>query len=287
MLYMLKKAILKFTCADQVGLLSTLSGFFAKHGCNLTEVHQHTDEIRRRFYCRVEFEFPLGGDEKNVVSQFTVVGKEMGGEWHFRKKEDLYKVALLVSKDGHCLADLLWRWKDGNLAFDLVGVISNHDDLRGEVEREGVPFVTLPIHPNTAQDNFQQVSAQLSNWNAETIVMARYMQILPPFICQKWKHQVINIHHSFLPSFAGGSAYLQAYKRGVKIIGATCHYATEALDQGPIIEQEVVRTSHNQDPAMLRKAGQECERLALFRGLKHHLEDRVFCEDGRTVILGG
>lgn len=276
--------ILKLSCSDQIGLLARISGFFAQRACNLTEVRQHTDVDTNKFFCRVEFERLAGGGD--LVSEFDALGRDLLSEWKIRQRTDKYRVAIMVSRDGHCLSDLLWRWRDGSLLFDLAGVISNHKDLDGAMDTGKAPFMHIPITEDGRENAFNKIEDLLASWKVDVVVLARYMQIIPPKMCQKWEGKIINIHHSFLPAFVGGNAYLQAYQRGVKVIGATCHYVTRELDQGPIIEQQVIRASHCHTVGELRKLGQDCERMALSKGLKFHLEDRVFCAGGRTIILG-
>lgn len=280
--------IVKFSCPDRVGVLSEVSSVFSNNGCNLTEVNQYTDLEAGWFFARFEFEsspgLPLG--DSPVAAGLSSLGGRLGAEWTIRPRSRQYRLAILCSKDGHCLADLLWRWRAGSLPFDLVGVLSNHGHLSGVVEREGVPFALVPV--GTDRDaSFATVRDTVAGWGAEVIVLARYMQIIPPWLCREWENRAINIHHSFLPAFPGASPYLQAYRKGVKIIGATCHYVTAELDAGPIIEQEVLRVSHFHGPEDLVRAGQDCERLALSRGLLYHLEDRVFCHQGKTVVFSG
>jgi formyltetrahydrofolate deformylase len=280
--------IVKFSCPDRVGLLAEVSAIFAANRCNLTEVNQYTDMEAGWFFARFEFEPPnlAPPSECPVSEEIAALAKSVGGEWTSRPKSLRRKLAILCSRDGHCLADLLWRWRSGSLPFDLVGVLSNHGQLGSVVEREGVPFAVIPVGVDR-DASFRSVSSTVSSWGAEVIVLARYMQILPPWLCREWENRAINIHHSFLPAFPGASPYLQAYKKGVKIIGATCHYVTAELDAGPIIEQEVLRVSHFHGPEDLVHAGQDCERMALSRGLLYHLEDRVFCHRGKTVVFSG
>ncbi len=267
-------------------MLAEISSLLAGLSCNLTEVNQHTDTEEPWFFLRVEFESTASPADHSLQDGLAQLASTLGASWSLRPKSKKYKLAVMCSRDGHCLADLIWRWRSGSLPFDLVGVVSNHDTLRPVVEREGVPFCTVAISgdKNAA---FQKVAALLESWGSEVVVLARYMQILPPWLCRQWESRVINIHHSFLPAFPGASPYMQAYQRGVKIIGATCHYVTAQLDEGPIIEQEVLRVSHTHNPADLVQAGQDCERLALSRGLGYHLEDRVFCHGAKTVVFTG
>jgi formyltetrahydrofolate deformylase len=279
--------VLRLNCPDRVGLLHELSGFFAERSFNLTEVRQFSCAQSGNFFVRIEAEKNNGAvDLGELREELRGAVEKLGATWQMRGKHDLYRVAILCSREGHCLADLIWRWKNGDLLFELAGVISNHRLLEKEVRLHDIPYAHIPVEKKDVRGGFGRLEEQLKQWEVDTVVMARYMQIIPADFCRRWEGKIINIHHSFLPAFAGGDAYRQAYERGVKLIGATCHYATEELDEGPIIEQEVIRTSHQQDVGELRRVGQDCERVALARGLKYHLEDRVFRESGRTIILG-
>lgn len=280
--------VVKFSCPDRVGVLSEISTVFALSGCNLTEVNQYTDLEAGWFFARFEFNRPdhSSPDQCPVSESLASLAKRLKAEWSIRPKSSRYRLSILCSRDGHCLADLLWRWRSGSLPFDLAGVISNHPDLREVVEREGVPFLVAPSSGDK-NASFEAIRDMVGAWGSEVIVLARYMQIIPSWLCAAWENRAINIHHSFLPAFPGASPYLQAYHKGVKIIGATCHYVTAELDAGPIIEQEVMRVSHFHGPEDLVRAGQDCERLALSRGLLYHLEDRVFCHRGKTVVFSG
>lgn len=284
----MSSSIVKFSCPDRVGVLAQVSSVFSMNGCNLTEVNQYTDMEAGWFFARFEFEVPDFDPASPcpVTTDLSSLASRLGAEWTMRPKSKKYRMAILCSKDGHCLSDLLWRWRAQSLPFDLVGVLSNHDHLSEMVAREGIPFACVPIGPDR-DASFESVRAAVAGWGAEVVVLARYMQILPPWLCQEWENRAINIHHSFLPAFPGASPYLQAYRKGVKIIGATCHYVTAELDAGPIIEQEVLRVSHFHGPEDLVRSGQDCERLALSRGLLYHLEDRVFCHHGKTVVFSG
>jgi formyltetrahydrofolate deformylase len=192
---------------------------------------------------------------------------------------------LMVSKGTHCLADLLDRWKSKELFFDIACVISNHDDMRGLCEFYGLKYHHVVIDNDNKQLGFDEVERIVDDCNAETIVLARYMQIIPPALCLKYKYQVINIHHSFLPAFIGARPYHQAHRRGVKLIGATCHYVTEQLDEGPIIDQDVVRVSHSAAVEDLVRLGKDVEKTVLARGLRAHLEDRVLVHGNSTVVF--
>ena len=208
-------------------------------------------------------------------------------DWHLSDTDVRKRVALFVSKEDHCLADLLYRWRAGELECDIPCVVSNHEDLRGLVEWHGVRFRWVPVgaEPSDKQAAFEEMSIMLEAERIEVVVLARYMQILPAFFCEGREGRIINIHHSFLPSFAGAKPYHQAHERGVKLIGATCHYVTAALDEGPIIEQDTRRIDHGDSVDELRRVGRDVERTVLARGLRWHLEDRVLINGHKTVVF--
>jgi len=278
--------LLKVSCPDRVGLLARIANFVAEQGGNLKEVHQFTDPAEGWFFSRMEIEtHTLRCDVKALRDAFEPLASELNAEWSLRPAESRPKVVLMVSKLGHCLADLLWRWRSGELAFDIPCVISNHETLRPIVEREGIPFHWIPISSQTRNEAFAEMEALWKSLDTELIVLARYMQILPAEVCARWPGRVMNIHHSFLPSFVGANPYQRAHQRGVKLIGATCHYATAELDEGPIIEQEVVRVEHFHSEADLLRLGRDCERMALARGLRYHLSERVLVRGNRTTVF--
>jgi formyltetrahydrofolate deformylase len=278
--------LLKVSCPDRVGLLARIANFVAEQGGNLKEVHQFTDPTEEWFFSRMEIETrTLRCDVQALREAFEPLAVELKAEWSLRPAESRPKVVLMVSKLGHCLADLLWRWRSGELAFDIPCVISNHETLRPLVEREGIPFHWIPISSQTRPEDFAKMEALWTSLDAELIVLARYMQILPADVCSRWPGRVMNIHHSFLPSFVGANPYQRAHQRGVKLIGATCHYATADLDEGPIIEQEVVRVEHFHSEADLLRLGRDCERMALARGLRYHLSERVLVRGNRTTVF--
>jgi formyltetrahydrofolate deformylase len=206
-------------------------------------------------------------------------------DWTIREESVKMKVVIMVSKLGHCLADLLWRWRSGELSFDIPLVISNHGDFRGMVEREGISYLHLPMETAGKAEAFEKQAGALRDARADLVILARYMQILPPEICAAYPGKIINIHHSFLPSFTGANPYRRAYDRGVKLIGATCHYVTSELDEGPIIDQEVVRVEHFHSPDDLLRLGRDCERLALARGVRYHLHDRVLIHGNKSIVF--
>lgn len=278
--------ILKLSSPDASGLLSRVSGFVAQHGGNLVEVHQFTDPSTKWFFARLAIDtHTLKTDLLDLRSAFEPLAQEIRAEWTLRPAESRMRVILMVSKLGHCLADLLWRWRSGELAFDIPCVISNHDTFRSMVEREGIPFHHLPVTPETKPQATRKIAALWEEHRPDLVVLARYMQIIPPELCDAWPGKVLNIHHSFLPSFVGANPYQKAYERGVKLIGATCHYVTSELDAGPIVDQEVIRVEHFHSADDLLRLGRDCERLALSRGVRYHLLDRVLLHGNKSIVF--
>lgn len=278
--------ILRLACPDRVGLLARITSFVAFHGGNLLEVNQFTDPISGWFFTRMAIDSStLALDLPALREAFMPIAGEIAADWTLRDESTKMRVAILVSKLGHCLADLLWRWHSSELEMEIPVVISNHEDFRSLIEREGIPFVHSPVDPANKASSFSEMQKRLEGEGIDLVVMARYMQILPPEFCEAWSGKVMNIHHSFLPSFVGANPYKRAYERGVKLIGATCHYATGDLDAGPIIDQEVVRVEHFHRPEDLLRLGRDCERLALARGVRYHIHDRVLIHGNRTVVF--
>ena len=278
--------LLKLACPDRVGLLARLTSFVAFHGGNLLEVHQFTDPITGWFFARMSIDTgTLALDTAALRKAFTPLATELEAEWSIREENARLRTAILVSRLGHCLADLLWRWRAAELPMEIPVVISNHEDFRELVEREGLRFEHVPVEPHDKASGLERTAALLRENRADLVVLARYMQIIPPEVCREWPGRIINIHHSFLPSFVGANPYRRAYDRGVKLIGATCHYVTGDLDEGPIIDQEVVRVEHFHSPDDMLRLGRDCERMALARGLRYHLHDRVLIHGNKTVVF--
>ena len=279
---------LTFSCPDGVGLVAAVTSLTASFSGWIVEAAQHADRATGRFFMRQEIlaeSVPFGVDE--LRRRFAPVAEQFHMDWKIRDPAVPHRVVLFVSKQDHCLADLLHRWHTGDLKFELCGVISNHDDLRPMVERYGAAYhhVPVPRDPAGKADAFAKVQTLTDQLGAETLVLARYMQVLPPSLCEQYDGRLINIHHSFLPSFVGARPYQQAYDRGVKLIGATCHYVTAELDAGPIIEQDVMRVTHAHDPVELARRGRDVERLVLTTGLRYHLEDRVLRDGNKTIVF--
>lgn len=278
--------LLKLSCPDGVGLLSRISGWVAQHGGNLVEVHQFTDPEAQWFFTRMEIDtHTLNADLPSLRQDFQPLADQLNAEWTLRSAESRLRVVLMVSKLGHCLADLLWRWRSGELPFDIPMVIGNHDEHRRMVEREGIPFHYIPVSSETKAHSFEKIGTLWAEARPDLIVLARYMQIIPAEVCAQWPGRIINIHHSFLPSFIGANPYQRAHDRGVKLIGATCHYVTSDLDEGPIIDQEVIRVEHFHNVDDLVRHGRDCERVALARSLRWHLADRVLIHGNKTVVF--
>lgn len=271
---------------DRPGIVARLTSLIASHNGWLSDASQHSDTDSGWFFSRNEVladSLPFGIDE--FRKQLEPIAEEFSMEWSVRDSEQKKKVILMASKQSHCLADLLHRWHSGELDCDIPCVISNHEDLRDMVEWHGIPFHNVPVTPSSKQSAFEQIEHIVEEYSGEVVVLARYMQILPPRLCEKLAGQIINIHHSFLPSFAGAKPYHQASERGVKLIGASCHYVTEDLDEGPIIEQDVVRISHRDSIEDMVRKGRDCEVQVLARGLRAHLADRVIIHNNKTVVF--
>ena len=278
--------LLKLSCPDRVGLLSRITAFIAEFKGNLDEVHQFTDPAAGWFFTRMAIETPtLRVSVEELREAFAPLGAELNAQWSIRRESERMRVVLMVSKLGHCLADLLWRWRAGELGCDIAAVVANHEDFRGIVEREGIPFHHIPVESANKHAAFEQIEKIWQECGADLVVLARYMQIVPPQLCARWESRIMNIHHSFLPSFVGANPYHRAWERGVKLIGATCHYVTPDLDEGPIIEQEVIRAEHFHSLEDLLRLGRDCERQALARGVRWHVADRVLQHGNRTVVF--
>jgi formyltetrahydrofolate deformylase len=277
--------LLKLNCPDAVGLLARITGFIATSGGNLLDVSQYTDTTSGWFFTRLAF---TGGQIESDPETFRVevekLATDMRADWSLRPADRPVRTAILVSKENHCLVDLLWRWRSGELKLDIPVVISNHDAARPLVEREGIPFEKIDFAADKT-DAFEKLAKRLRELDVDLVILARFMQILPDSLCRKFAGRIINIHHSFLPAFVGANPYRRAFERGVKLIGATCHYATEDLDEGPIIEQEVSRVEHYHEPEDLVRLGRDCERLALARGVRYHVEDRVLVHGNRAIVF--
>ena len=280
-------AVLLLSCPDQRGVVAAVADFIAQHGGNIVHAEQHTDDVEKVFFQRVEFEldgFGLGRDE--ILTAFASVSTRYSMTVDLKFTDTLPRVGILASKQSHCLFDLLSRWRSGELPAEIVVVIDNHPDHADLVRHMGVPYVHLPVTAQTKADQERAVLDQLRAHSVDLVVLARYMQILSPLVVDAYRSRIINIHHSFLPAFIGANPYRQAHDRGVKIIGATAHYVTKELDEGPILDQEVTRVSHRDSVADLTRKGRDLETIVLARAVRAHLEHRVLVYGRKTVVFG-
>lgn len=279
-------AVLLLSCPDQRGVVAAVAEFIASHGGNIVHAEQHTDEVERVFFQRVEFQLDGFDLERHqILAAFEPLSRRFSMVADLRFTDRRPRVAILASKQSHCLFDLLGRWRAGELPADIVTVIDNHPDHADLVEHMGVPYVHLPVTPDTKADQEAAVLQTLNAHDVDLVILARYMQILSPSLIDAYPSRIINIHHSFLPAFIGANPYRQAHDRGVKIIGATAHYATEELDEGPILDQEVARVSHRDSVADLTRKGRDLETIVLARAVRSHLEHRVLVYGRKTVVF--
>jgi formyltetrahydrofolate deformylase len=274
------------SCPDQVGIIARVTGFIAEHKGWILESSFHADDLDGRYFMRIEVKADsLPFQLAEFRSRFRPLADALQMDWRINDSALRRRVVVLVSKQEHCLYDLLARWQSKELDIEIACVISNHDSLKGFVEWHGIPFHHVPVPADAKADAYAEVRRLFEEVRGDTMVLARYMQILPPELCAAYPGRILNIHHSFLPSFVGARPYHQAYTRGVKLIGATCHYVTEALDQGPIIEQDVIRIDHSDSVEDMVRYGKDIEKTVLARGLRYHLEDRVLVHGGKTVVF--
>jgi len=280
------RARMLISCPDRPGIVAAVSHFLYEHGANIVQSDQYTmDPEGGMFFIR--FEFDLNDLDKELpvlVEDFARVADRFDMKWHTFRASRKKRLAVFVSKEDHCLLELLWQWKAGDLDADISMVISNHQDMRDLVESFGIVYHYIPVTAGTKAEAERKQLEVVAD-KADIVVLARYMQIISPKFIEQFPNRIINIHHSFLPAFVGGKPYAQAYTRGVKIIGATAHYVTEELDGGPIIEQDVQRVSHRDNVDDLKRIGRTIERVVLARAVKWHIEDRVIVHHNKTVVF--
>lgn len=276
------RAVLLLQCVDRPGIVARVGAFVASSKGNIVEADQHSDPAAGLFLQRVEFD--VDASIEDVRDAFAPIGDEFAMEWAVHDLAHRARIALLVSRQGHCLADLLTRATLGELPATVALVASNHDTQGELAARFDVPFHVLPVE-NDREAQERALGRLLHESDLEVVVLARYMRVLPPWLVEEWRGRMINIHHSFLPSFAGARPYLQAHERGVKVIGATAHYVTPELDEGPIIAQQVLPVSHRDDPARLERRGRDLEAVVLAEALRLHLEHRVIVYGRRTAVF--
>lgn len=278
--------ILTLSCNDIAGIVASVSGFLFENQCFIIESTQFGDPSTKKFFMRVVFS--AGNSKlphKEIESRFKKIAEKFNMEWSLNDPSRKMRLLLMVSKQGHCLNDLLHRYSSGSLPVEIPAVISNHADMEQMVKWYDIPFYHLPVDTNNRQEQEEQIVKLIEELKIDLTVLARYMQVLSPELATKLRGKAINIHHSFLPGFKGAKPYHQAYDRGVKIIGATAHYVTEDLDEGPIIEQEVIRVNHAHSPEQLLSLGRDVESLVLSKSIKYHVEHRVILNGNKTIVF--
>ena len=274
------------SCPDQPGIVAAVSQFVAAHGGFIITADQHGDSISQQFFMRYEIaKDSLSVSKEQFEQDFLPIAKQYDMQWQLYDTSYKKRVLLLASRASHCVEDLLYRWQSQQLPCEIVGVVSNHEDLQERVAWYGLPYEHVPVDTDNKDAHFSQVAQHIERYQPDLIVLARYMQIMPEDICRQYAGRMINIHHGFLPSFAGANPYRQAYEKGVKMVGATAHYVTADLDQGPIIEQDVMRMTHRQSDHTLKELGRDVERAVLARAVTYHLEDRVIIDGHKTVVF--
>ena len=276
--------ILTITCPDRVGIVAAVSNALADHAGNIVESSQFSDTESGRFFMRLVFDLD-DAIEPELLKDFTSLAQRFEMDWRLYDPRQRPRVMILVSKAEHCLNDLLYRHRTGALPMEIAAIVSNHLDLAHLAEWHAIPYHHLPVTAATKPEQERRILDLVERTRAELVVLARYMQILSPELCQALAGRAINIHHSFLPGFKGAKPYHQAYARGVKLIGATAHFVTANLDEGPIIEQEVERVDHAHTPEQLAAVGRDIENIVLARAIHYHLERRVFLNGSKTVVL--
>jgi len=281
--------VLTLSCPDSTGIVARITTFLADIGGWITEAAYHSDDESGRFFTRQEIRADsVDFDAAELRRRFAVIAGDLDADsWQVNDTTDRKTVVLLVSKEGHCLYELLSRWHSGEMAADIGVVIGNHTELEPVARLFGLPFRHIPVPRDDAGKAaaFEEIRREVDAHDPDAIVLARYMQVIPPELCRAWEGLLINIHHGFLPSFRGARPYHQAFVRGVKMIGATCHYVSAELDAGPIIEQDVIRVDHADSPGHMVRLGRDIEKAVLAKGLSYHLQNRVLRDGLRTIVF--
>jgi formyltetrahydrofolate deformylase len=277
--------IIRGSCRDLAGIVSQITTCLFHHGMNIEEAAQFNDKLSGHFFFRIVFSSAAQKIPDTFLDEFSALAKKLDMDWSCRPSDEKIRTLLLVSKSDHCLNDILYRFKNKTLPIDITGVISNHDNNRQQVEDNGLDFHYLPVTEETKLTQEKSIADIFTKTKSELIVLARYMQVLSDKMSQDYMGQIINIHHSFLPGFKGAKPYHQAHARGVKIIGATAHFVTSDLDEGPIIEQDVTRITHAETPEKLQLIGQDIESRVLLSAIQNYAEGRIFLHGNRTIIL--
>ncbi|WP_019936612.1 formyltetrahydrofolate deformylase [Bordetella sp. FB-8] len=277
--------ILTLSCPDRTGIVYRVSGLLFDLGCNILDSQQFGDEETGRFFLRVHFDLPAAIAQQELRDQFGALAADYGMAWHIHDARIKPRLLIMASKQGHCLNDLLFRVSSGQLHAEIAGIVSNHEDYAGLAASYGIPFHYLPVTADTKDEQERRMLALVERERIDLVVLARYMQILSDTLCRALEGRAINIHHSFLPSFKGARPYHQAHTRGVKIIGATAHYVTADLDEGPIIEQDIERVDHSMTAQALAQVGSDVESLVLSRAVRWHVEHRILINGSKTVVF--
>ncbi|AUH34878.1 formyltetrahydrofolate deformylase [Paracoccus tegillarcae] len=281
----MSELVLTVTCPSRRGIVAAISNFLAEHGCNITDSSQFDDMANGMFFMRVSFRSEKGADAEGLRAVFDAVAEPLQMDWAIHDPTVKMRVLLMVSNFGHCLNDLLYRWQIGALPIEIVGVVSNHLTYQKVVVNHDLPFFHVKVTPQNKPQAEARLLEIVDETGADLVVLARYMQVLSDALCQKMSGRIINIHHSFLPSFKGANPYKQAFERGVKLIGATAHYVTADLDEGPIIEQDTARVTHAQSSADYVTLGRDVEAQVLARAIHAHIHHRVFQNGNKTVVF--
>ncbi len=282
-----RSATLLISCPDRKGLVASVTNFIAQNNGNILYLDQHVDAAENVFFMRVEWDLETFSVKADAVAEaFQPIAHQFNMTWDLRFSWDVPRMAIFVSKESHCLYDILARWQSGEWQVEIPLIISNHPDLGTVAEKFGVAYHVLPVTKDNKPEVEQQQIALVEQHRADFIVLARYMQILTEGFVSRYPNRIINIHHSFLPAFAGAKPYQRAHSRGVKIIGATSHYVTTELDAGPIIEQDVIRVNHKDSADDLVRKGKDVEKLVLSRAIRYHLQNQVLVYNNKTVIFG-
>jgi formyltetrahydrofolate deformylase len=274
---------LLLACPDRPGLIAAVSGYLAEAGLNIIDADQHSSN-EGRFFMRMAFDAVPAGEREEIYGRFEAeIANRFEMDYRFAESSEPKRLAIMVSREDHCLSDLLWRWRSGELGADVIAVVSNHAEHEQQVSSLGLPFHHVPIKDGSKPEAEQRTLELLGE--IDLLVLARYMQVLSADFLERLGAPAINIHHSFLPAFVGADPYRRAHERGVKLIGATAHYVTEELDAGPIIDQDVTRVSHRDEVSDLKRIGRDIERLVLARAVKAHVDDRVLLDGARTIVF--
>ena len=277
--------VLKLSCTDRMGIVAAVAEYLLEHRCNIVDSAQFGDDKKKGFFMRVSFDADSALTAEDLQRAFTAVGERFGMQWAIHDTAVKSRVVVMVSKFGHCLNDLLYRHRIGALPIDIVAIVSNHRDLYQLAAARDIPFHHLPVNGSNKAKQEERLLEILHDERFDLLVLARYMQILSPELCAQLQERAINIHHSFLPSFQGAKPYDQAHERGVKLIGATAHYVTQALDEGPIVEQDVARVDHATSVEDCAAVGRDVECAVLARAVKWHVEHRILLNGNRTVVF--